>query len=110
MATGCANDAYSLATKDLGWASLSLRWSPTCKTEWARVYVYPTKSLGPGYVTAMQPSTGYYQTGGIYFIGSWTAQTETVWSPMIYSPVRCVKAGAVLGTGYLWNYDWTVCI
>lgn len=109
QATGCANDATTFSVRDLGWASLSLRWSPTCKTEWARLYVYPTRTLGPGYVIAQQ-STGYYQTGPIYAIASWTPQTETVWSPMIYSPVKCVKAGANLGTGYSWNTEWTSCI
>lgn len=108
MATGCANDAVTVASADLGWGELDLRWSPTCKTNWARIYVYPTKTLGPGYVTAEQ-STGYTQTGPIGAIASWTPQTETDWSPMIYSPVKCVKAGAVLGVGYIWDYDWTAC-
>jgi hypothetical protein len=108
MATGCANNAVTVTGTDLGWGYLSLRWSPTCKTNWARLYVCPTRTLGPGYVIAQQ-STGYYQTGPIYAIASWTPQSETVWSPMIYSPVLCVKAGANLGTGYSWNTEWTGC-
>jgi hypothetical protein len=109
QATGCANDARTFAVTNLSYGTLSLRWSPTCKTEWARLYVYPTRTLSPGYVIAQQ-STGYYQTGPIYAISSWTAHDETTWSPMIYSPVKCVKAGANLGTGYSWNTDWTACI
>jgi hypothetical protein len=66
-------------------------------------------SLSPGYVTAEQ-STGYTQTGGIDAIQSFSAQSETAWSPMIYSPVKCVKAGATLGTGYSFDYDWTACV
>lgn len=109
QATGCANGATTLSSVDLGYGSLNLRWSPTCQTEWARLYVYPTRTLGPGYVIAQQ-STGYYQTGPIYAIFSWSPQSETAWSPMIYSPRLCVKAGANLGTGYSWNTDWTSCI
>jgi hypothetical protein len=108
-ATGCATGARTLAVTNLTYGTLSLRWSATCKTEWARLYVYPTRTLGPGYVIAQQ-STGYYQTGPIYAIASWTPHSETTWSPMIYSPVLCVKAGANLGTGYIWNTDWTTCI
>lgn len=108
MATGCANDAVSVDGTDLGWAYLSLRWSPTCKTNWARLYVYPTRTLSPGYVIAQQ-STGYYQTGPINAIASISPQSETTWSPMIYSPRLCVKAGANLGTGYSWNTEWTGC-
>ena len=108
-ATGCANGATTFASANLGYGTLDLRWSPTCKTEWARLYVYPTRTLAPGYVIAEQ-STGYTQTGPIYAIASWSPQSETVWTPMIYSPVLCVKAGANLGTGYSWNTDWTACI
>jgi hypothetical protein len=110
QATGCANDAVTFAVANLSYGTLQLRWSPTCKTEWARLYVYPTRTLAPGWVTATQPSTGYTVSGGINAISSWSPQTETVSSPMVYSPVRCVKAGAVLGTGYSWNYDWTACV
>lgn len=109
MATGCASDAITVASADLGWGELTLRWSPTCQTNWARMYVYPTRTLGPGYVSAVQ-STGYTQTGPIYVIISGSPQSETTWSPMIYSPVKCVKAGAVLGVGYIWDYDWTACV
>jgi len=108
MATGCANDAITTASADLGWGELDLRWSPTCKTNWARIYVYPRKALGGGYVAAVQ-STGYRQVGNIGAFVGIHAQTETDWSPMIYSPTKCVKAGAVLGVGYIWDYDWTAC-
>lgn len=108
MATGCANDAVSVDGVDLGYGYLSLRWSPTCKTNWARLYVYPTRTLGPGFVVAHQ-STGYEQYGNIYAIVSGSPQSETVWSPMIYSPTLCVKAGANLGAGYSWDTDWTGC-
>lgn len=108
MATGCANDAVTVDAVDVGYGELTLRWSPTCKTNWARIYIYPTKTLGGGYITAEQ-STGYTQTGTIYAILSTSPQTETVWSPMIYSPTLCVKAGSVLGVGYIWDYDWTGC-
>ena len=109
MSSGCASDAYTVAQAFPGWATIDLRWSPTCKTNWARVYVYPTRTLAGGYITARQ-DTGYIVSGQIKSVTSLTPQSQTVWSPMIYSPVRCVKAGAVLGMAYDWNYTWTRCV
>lgn len=108
VSTGCSVGAVTIASVDLGWAALDLRWSPTCQTNWARIYVYPTKTLGPGFIVAQQ-STGYAQYGNIYVIASFSAQTETEWTPMIYSPKLCVRVGANLGTGYSYDTDWTGC-
>ena len=41
VAMGCDADGQTLAWKDLSGARLELRWSPTCKTEWARWQQYP---------------------------------------------------------------------
>jgi hypothetical protein len=108
MSTGCNNGAITTAVLNLSWGTVNLRWSPVCKTNWARIYVYPTRTLAPGFVVAEQ-STGYTQTGSIYAIASFSAQSETSWSPMIYSPSYCVRAGVNLGTGYSWNTEWTGC-
>lgn len=109
MATGCANDAVVVASKDTGSAVLQVRWSPTCKTNWARLYVYPTRSLAGGRIVARQ-STGYEQWADFKTIASSTPVSQTVWTPMIYSPTKCVKAGAVHYPGWTWNYVWTACV
>ncbi|GAA1384678.1 DUF2690 domain-containing protein [Catellatospora chokoriensis] len=42
MQTHCGDDAGTAAYKDIPGARLEVRWSPRCKTNWARVTVYPT--------------------------------------------------------------------
>jgi hypothetical protein len=79
QATGCSTGAYTVAAADVynkydGFrfapyaGYLELRWSPTCKTNWA-----------------VQPETGYTQQ---YVGGPW----QTTWTSQIYSPVKCVYA------------------
>lgn len=108
VATGCSNDAYTVTSKDVGAALLEVRWSPTCKTNWARMYIYPTKTLAGGTLWAEQ-STGYRQNKSVPSIASWSAQSPTYWSPMIYSPVKCVSAKFVHAPGYAWNVVSTLC-
>jgi len=91
QATGCADDAQTVAWYDAQGARLELRWSPTCQTNWARFILYPQ---GWSYVhnatlSAVQ-DTGYTQSTSVESAGS--DQTQTFWTPMIYSPVHCVKA------------------
>lgn len=82
---GCAADAITLNTAYLpgSQAILELRWSPRCKTEWARV-------SGPGgwgsgdTLSVTQPKSGYRQVG---VSGSFNGY---IWSRMIYSPSQCV--------------------
>src|SRR4051812_45566343 len=59
QATGCANDAYTFASVRIPgtYSYVDLRWSPSCKTEWARV----PSSWGvnaPSQLQAVQQSTG----------------------------------------------------
>lgn len=91
--TGCANDAYTVASYNEAAASLQLRWSPTCKTNWARLVVYPTgnsHAFNYGALVAHQ-DTGYEQSTSTPIVTGTTSST-TFWTPMIYSPVHCVKA------------------
>ena len=98
VATGCSADAYTVAHVQLPAViqRLELRWSPRCKTNWARLTYDPY----PSWIRAVQPSTGYTR----YFSGrsAWNS-----WSAMIYSPFRCVYAQAQTRT---WGRYTTVCI
>lgn len=89
-ATGCSRDAYTVANafdSNLGY-NVELRWSPTCKTNWARV-----NTKGPQWVKAVQ-STGYTQWGTLTASGS-----PYSWSRQIYSPYKCVSASGSPGWG-----------
>ena len=85
VATGCARDAKTLAA-DYSYgttAAVELRYSPTCKTQWARV----PRNNWPGGDTlgVVQPSTGWS-------LGYSGEDGSYVWSRQIYSPVRCSYA------------------
>lgn len=106
--TGCAAGSQTLAAKDMSGARLELRWSPACKTEWARWIQYPKgfKSDLPTVISAVQ-DTGYtkslsYDPGGLPSNPS-SSQTSggitTSWTPMIYSPVHKVRAVATVQCG-----------
>ena len=89
MSTGCATGAYTTTYKDIPGGQIQVRWSPTCKTNWARLVQYPGCAY-MGDLVARQ-DTGYTQHKwiGIFVCVS---QTTTDWTPMIYSPVRRVRA------------------
>jgi len=93
--TGCAADAVTFAWLDLSGARLDLRWSPTCKTEWARWQQYPGLGSVPVTLAAVQ-DTGYTQSITYDVNGPGVG---TTWTPMIYSPVHLVKAVATLQCG-----------
>lgn len=82
MATNCAADAYTVASAGVygtyGQQYVEIRWSPTCKTNWARAN-FPT-----GNIKAVQ------ETG--YTAGYGNSNGSVAWSRMIYSPVLRVKA------------------
>jgi hypothetical protein len=99
QATGCAADARTVAhVRDAGGGYiLELRWSPSCKTNWARI------SKGSiSWIKAVQPSTGYTQWGNLTTPGS-----PFVWSRQIYSPTRCVYGSSHI-TG--WQTIGTACV
>lgn len=99
-ATGCADDAQTVAWEDLPGARLELRWSPTCKTNWARYQQYPRGwyvGNSPLVLSAVQ-DTGYTQSL-VYGIENPPADGTTTWTPMIYSPVRVVRAELAVGCG-----------
>jgi hypothetical protein len=84
--------------------SLELMWSAKCKTKWARVFL-PRGLAAPSRL-GVEQSTGYMQEGGF---GGWYGKKTEVVSPMIYSPVKCVKAYYVPEPGYKWNLEETQC-
>jgi hypothetical protein len=90
QATGCSNGAYDLASTPIAGNGglIELRWSPSCKTEWARVPASWGNAY-PNQLDAVQPSTGYKQVGVVSGNGTYD------WTRQIYSPTRCVYAGWV---------------
>jgi hypothetical protein len=97
LASGCDADAVTVAWVDASGARLDLRWSPTCKTDWARWQQYPVglKSDQPYQLAAVQ-DTGYTQSKDLGVNG---VSQGTYWSNMIYSPVHPVKAVALVHCG-----------
>lgn len=85
--TGCAADAYTAAAVDFTGGRLEVRYSPTCKTNWSRLQIYPG---GFAYHLAAVQDTGYRQDV------DWAASVGegTYWTPMIYSPVHKVQGQA----------------
>ncbi|GGS54883.1 DUF2690 domain-containing protein [Actinokineospora fastidiosa] len=72
-AMGCSGDAVTTASARAGNFTLELRWSPSCKTNWARIQNGYSGSLW------VVQTTGYkqgYSTKNGYFL----------WTKMIYSP------------------------
>jgi hypothetical protein len=106
--TGCSANAETLAAKELTGARLELRWSPRCKTEWARWIQYPVglSSDIPTELLAIQ-DTGYTQSASYGVNGepenpaasSTSNGLTTSWTPMIYSPVHVVRAVADIQCG-----------
>jgi hypothetical protein len=101
QATGCANDAYTVAHARIPgtYTNIELRWSPSCKTEWARVPASWGKSY-PSNLRAVQPSTGYSQIGVVASNGTYS------WTRQIYSPSRCVYAAWVGPPGSVGTACW----
>lgn len=98
LATGCSADGRSVAHVQLPWVQqrLELRWSPRCKTNWARMLYDPN----PSWLRAVQPSTNYTQQ----LIGR---DGTNSWSAMIYSPSRCVYAEVQTA---VWGRYKTACV
>lgn len=94
VASGCAEGAKTLDShvQGLGGGIVELRYSPKCGTNWARWTAYPTgwcMNCGIVGLRAVQ-DTGYTQS--IDLTNKMIKDGESVWSPMIYSPVKKVKA------------------
>lgn len=85
-AMGCDADAYTVNSVRIPgtYAYVENRWSPTCKTQWARV----PASWGRSYPSAPRvvQSTGYTQSGVV----NWNS--TYAWTRMIYTPNHCVRA------------------
>lgn len=97
--TGCANDGRTVASNDLYeqrgafngdvyWAyvgKIELRWSPSCKTNWARLTT--TDSSGMNTLKVVQ-DTGYTQSKSTVPMWGGLTKPGVYWTPMIYSPQR----------------------
>jgi disulfide bond formation protein DsbB len=86
-ATGCDIGARSVASARIPgtWAYIELYWSPTCKTNWARVPV-SWGSYYPWQLRAVQCLTNYTQSGVV------ASNATHSWTRQIYSPVKRVRA------------------
>jgi len=82
--SGCSADAFTRVSARIPgtYAYVELRWSPTCKTNWART----TWSGDPSSLRALQCATGYSQIGVSGSNGTYS------WTRMIYSPNLGVSA------------------
>ncbi|QOT19813.1 DUF2690 domain-containing protein [Paenarthrobacter sp. YJN-5] len=94
VASGCSEGAVTLDShvQGLGGGIVELRYSAKCGTNWARWTAYPTgwcMNCGIVGLRAVQ-DTGYTQS--IDLTNTEIGDGESVWSPMIYSPVKKVKA------------------
>lgn len=115
-ATGCAAGAQTVASIQLNelrtalgggqyWlhvGNLELRWSPTCRTNWARAIMHE-----PSGMTSIQvvQDTGYQQSLATQ---GWLPDTHpgTYWTPMIYSPVRACQGRMHGGNFQARNTVW----
>ncbi|WP_158264072.1 DUF2690 domain-containing protein [Amycolatopsis sp. CA-126428] len=85
--SGCSADAITVVHYQLPAVAqrLELRWSPSCKTNWARMYL----DTSPVWLRAVQPDRG----DGLPRVTQLSGHNDTYsWSAMIYSPVLCVYA------------------
>lgn len=100
--TGCDADAYTATVNNYATGSLQVRYSPTCKTNWARIVVYATGvgCAAYGDLYAVQ-DTGYQQWANVPATCN-TYSSTTYWTPMIYSPVHLVR-GVFYNFGRSWD-------
>jgi len=103
--THCADDATTIAEADVvtkypdvttNYGKLEVRWSPTCKTKWARLSL--TKEMIVTYLTATQDS-GYEQTWHTSGSDN-TSGAGVFYTNMIYSPILRVYAHLVDADAY----------
>ncbi|WP_367576047.1 DUF2690 domain-containing protein [Nocardia mangyaensis] len=91
VSSGCANDAYVATVYNNSYFTLQVRYSPTCKTNWARLTMYSPgliRCSHSGMLRAVQ-DTSYEQKK--YFDSVCANTSVTRWTAMIYSPVRKVQ-------------------
>jgi len=82
-ASGCAADAYTVASATGQAGTVDLRYSPSCKTNWGRL-LKPNMNISV-FVIRQDGASAY----SIWY--SWP--TAPIWSPMLYSPVQKAQAG-----------------
>jgi hypothetical protein len=102
QASGCSADAVTVANLKLPWVAqqLELRWSPSCKTNWARMYL----DTNPTWLRAVQPNRG----DGLPRVTQLSGHNDIYsWSAMIYSPTLCVYADVQTT---IWGRYRTACV
>lgn len=104
QSTGCAADGRTVASAGMFNlpAYVELRWSPTCKTQWARV---PRSYwLGRDTLGVVQPNTGWS-------LGYSSMSSDFVWSKQIYTPKLCAYGWWEHrdSTGGWWGRAQTAC-
>lgn len=104
--SGCATDAYTV-----GWVAynqylpglgkIELRYSPSCKTNWAR-WQYSGADDGNTYqmYVLRKDGKGAWDTCTASGCQAWvTGHTTDFWSPMTYSPVQKAQACVITDDG-----------
>ncbi len=104
MSSGCYADAYTTKSYNLGTAVLQVRWSPACKTNWARLAATGDGCVYGGTLYAIQ-DTGYTQSASIPYNTCYSS--DVFWTPMIYSPVHQVKAKYSNWQGSVYVTAWS---
>ncbi|QKV73983.1 DUF2690 domain-containing protein [Amycolatopsis sp. Hca4] len=100
--SGCSADAVTVAHYQLPAVAqrLELRWSPSCQTNWARMYL----DTSPVWLRAVQPDRG----DGLPRVTQLSGHSDTYsWSVMIYSPTLCVYADVQTS---IWGRYRTACV
>jgi hypothetical protein len=110
--TACPNDAFTAQTRSIyrntdnkyiGY--VELRWSPTCKTNWARV----TRTDGY-YLEGMDAMVTRYGGTPVQQFSSHAGYT-TIWSNMVYAPSPyCAQAFGLIDQSFTSGSAYTNCL
>lgn len=104
--TGCAADAFTVTAYQTGTYRMEVRWSPTCKTNWTRLTVYPHPwQWGATYGLKAVQDTGYLKQTTAYD-RDYATGIQTYWTPQIYSPVKKVRGELWIGNSKLSQTGW----
>lgn len=87
--TGCSYGAYTLWESNVYRSQLiigliELRWSPTCKTKWARL----TRSDG---LNSFSMATTVWRGDGVSYTTT-LSNNSKIWTKQVYAPTSCAYA------------------
>jgi hypothetical protein len=89
VASGCDNDAVTIASQTTGFGTLQLRWSTLCRTNWVRITDYPAYRTPILKLEAGDNNRAV----SVSFNASRTAGTH--YGNMVYSPANDCADGLV---------------